>query len=213
MWNKRNLFTGWVDVPLSEHGVQEALKAGQLIADIPLDVIFCSTLNRGINTAMLAMTKHTSKKTPVIIHDFGKLAEWGTIYSEAAIQDTIPVFLAWQLNERMYGRLQGLNKQETMDRFGKDQVHLWRRSYKDAPPEGESLEMTALRTIPFFEHTILPYLQKEKNVLISAHGNSLRACVKYIENIDDSHISQREIATGEPLCYDYTQNKFTPVTL
>jgi 2,3-bisphosphoglycerate-dependent phosphoglycerate mutase len=213
MWNKHNLFTGWVDVPLSKSGVQEALNAGKEIADIPLDVIFCSTLNRGINTAMLAMTEHHSQKTPVIIHESGNLEKWGKIYSESAIQDTIPVFCAWQLNERMYGRLQGLNKKETMDTFGKEQVQIWRRSYKEAPPEGESLEMTLERTLPFFKNTILPYLQKGKNVLISAHGNSLRACVKYIENIDDSSISQREIATGKPFAYEYHHNICTPSTL
>jgi 2,3-bisphosphoglycerate-dependent phosphoglycerate mutase len=213
MWNKKNLFTGWVDIPLSSKGVQEALHAGERIANIPFDVIFCSTLNRGISTAMLAMTKHHSQKVPVIIHNSGKLADWGKIYSEAAAAGTIPVFCADPLNERMYGHLQGLNKQETMDKFGKEQVHIWRRSYKEAPPEGESLEMTTNRTIPYFEEVILPFLQDGKSVLISAHGNSLRACIKYIESIDDAAISNLEIATGEPLAYEYKNRTFIKATI
>jgi 2,3-bisphosphoglycerate-dependent phosphoglycerate mutase len=138
MWNKKNLFTGWVDVPLSEKGIDEAIEAGKRIQNLPIDIIFSSTLVRGLMTAMLAMAYHKSGKTPVVLHEEGKLKSWAQVYSEKAKEEIIPVLCADELNERMYGNLQGLNKQETRDKFGADQVKLWRRSYKVAPPEGES---------------------------------------------------------------------------
>ncbi len=208
MWNKKNLFTGWVDVPPSPKGIEEALSAGKIIADIPIDVIFCSTLVRGMMTAMLAMSVHKEGKTPVVIHDEGKLKEWSTIYSKKAEADTVPVFCDDALNERMYGELQGLNKQETRDKFGDEQVKLWRRSYKTRPPNGESLELTTERTIPYFDDVIVPQLKAGKNILISAHGNSLRGCVKDIEELSDDEIVLREIATGVPLFYKWENNRF-----
>lgn len=208
MWNKRNLFTGWVDVPLSEKGIEEAMHAGKLLANVPFDVIFCSTLMRGLMTAMLVMSVHHSGKTPVMVHSKGKLHEWGNIYSEEAKKNMIPVFSAWELNERMYGKLQGLNKKETMQQYGEEQVKLWRRSYRTSPPEGESLEMTLERTLPYFKTNVMPYLQEGKNVLISAHGNSLRACVKYIEGLGEEEIVGLEIATGVPLIYQWRSGAF-----
>lgn len=208
MWNKRNLFTGWVDIPLSEKGIEEALHAGKELANIPFDVIFCSTLVRGLMTAMLVMSVHHSGKTPVVRHSTGKLSEWGHIYSAETERDVIPVFSAWQLNERMYGNLQGLNKKETMQKYGEEQVKIWRRSYAVCPPEGESLEMTTERTIPYFKKHIMPYLEEGKNVLVSAHGNSLRACVKYIENLNADEVVRLEIATGVPLVYEWSSGVF-----
>lgn len=208
MWNQKNLFTGWVDVPLSEKGTQEALQAGRAIADIPIDTIFCSTLIRGIQTAMLAMTLHHSKKTPVIMHEAGKLKEWAQIYSEKAKEGIIPVYCAWELNERMYGQLQGLNKKETMQQYGEKQVQIWRRSYSTAPPDGESLEMTTKRTIPYFEKKIMPYLREGKNVLVSAHGNSLRACIKDIDKLTDDQVVHLELATGVPILYEWGKAGF-----
>jgi len=128
VWNKKNLFTGWVDVPLSEKGIEEALLAGTRMQDLPIDVIFCGTLIRGIMTAMLTMVRHRSGKTPVILHKGGKMEEWAKIHSEEMKKEVIPVICADDLNERMYGDLQGLNKEETRKKFGADQVKLWRRT-------------------------------------------------------------------------------------
>jgi len=134
-WNKMNLFTGWVDIPLTEKGIEEALHGGRLIRDMPIDVIFTSSLIRAQMTAMLAMSQHHSGKVPVFLHiGEGKMEEWSKIYSQETQEKTIPVIRCWELNERMYGELQGLNKAETAEKFGAEQVQLWRRSYDIAPP-------------------------------------------------------------------------------
>lgn len=208
MWNKNNLFTGWVDVPLSEKGIHEAIEAGRQLASVPIDVIFCSTLVRAMMTTMLAMSVRHDGKTPVVQHAEGLLSSWSKIYSEQALANIIPVFCNDALNERMYGELQGLNKRETMDAYGEEQVKLWRRSYSVRPPNGESLELTTKRTIPYFESTIMPEIKAGKNVLVSAHGNSLRACVKDIEGLSDDEVVSLEIATGEPIIYEWEENKF-----
>jgi len=130
MWNEKNLFTGCVDVPLTPTGVKEAIEAGKRICNIPIDVIFTSAMIRSQMTAMLAMMQHRRKKVPIITHKESEQAHsWSQIYSEHTRKQSVPVITAWQLNERMYGELQGLNKQETAERFGKEQVHEWRRSY------------------------------------------------------------------------------------
>ena len=165
-WNQKNRFTGWVDVPLSKDGIVEAQKAGRAISHIPVDVIFISSLMRAQMTAMIAMTEHESDKTPVISHQGeGKLEEWAKIYDPNAEKHTIPVYKSWEINERMYGELQGLDKDETREKFGADQVKIWRRSFDTPPPNGESLEMTAERSIPYFKNKIVPLLKDGKNVL------------------------------------------------
>lgn len=209
-WNQLNLFTGWVDVPLSEIGIQEALHAGDLIKDVPIDVIFTTTLVRAQMTAFLAMSKHHSGKVPVLLHrGEGKLEEWGKIWGKEAEQQTIPVFKSWELNERMYGELQGLNKSETMKKFGEDQVKLWRRSYDTPPPNGESLFMTASRSIPYFKENIIPFLKEGKNVLVSAHGNSLRSIIMELDHLSTQEVLHLEIATGVPILYKYVNSTFT----
>ena len=206
-WNKRNLFTGWVDVPLSEKGVQEAIEGGEKIKDIPIDVIFISSLTRSHMTAFLAMLNHSGKKVPVIDHKGeGKLDEWGKIHSEKTQKEIIPVYHSWHLNERMYGDLQGVNKKELAEIHGKEQVQIWRRSYKVSPPGGESLEMTAKRTIPYFKNKIVPFLEEGKNVFVSAHGNSLRAIVMYLDNLNADEVVKLEIATGDPIIYYYEES-------
>lgn len=213
-WNHFNLFTGWVDIPLSQKGIQEALAGGKLIKNLPIDIIFMSSLIRSQMTAMLATASHASGKVPVVIHEEeGKMSEWAAIHNPLAESNTIPTFVAWQLNERMYGELQGLNKKETMDKYGAEQVKLWRRSYDIAPPNGESLEMTAARAIPYFQERIEPHLSQEKNVFISAHGNSLRAIVMSIEKLSKEEVLQLELATGEPLLYDYVKGKYKRIYL
>jgi 2,3-bisphosphoglycerate-dependent phosphoglycerate mutase len=202
------MFTGWVDIPLSEKGIEEAIKAGKAIRDIPIDIIFCSTLIRATMTAMIAMAYHSDEKTPVIQHKAGKLHSWGKIYSPEEEKRTVPVFMNDALNERMYGELQGLNKQAMREQFGAEQVQIWRRSYSTPPPSGESLEMTTERSIPYFVSTILPKLHQGMNVLVSAHGNSLRGIVKYLDNLSADEVVHLEIATGVPLFYQFTGEKY-----
>jgi len=150
VWNKKNVFTGWVDVPLSTNGIDEALKAGERLSDISFDVVYTSVQIRAIQTAMIALARSKNDKTPVIIHSEGKMAEWTEIYSEEMKKNIVPVYRDWHLNERYYGELQGKNKAETAEAYGAEQVHLWRRSYDIPPPKGECLKDTAERTIPFF---------------------------------------------------------------
>jgi 2,3-bisphosphoglycerate-dependent phosphoglycerate mutase len=209
-WNLQNLFTGWVDIPLSTQGIQEALKGGERIKHIPIDVIFTSSLIRAQMTAILAMSVHQSGKIPVIQHTGeGRLEEWAIIHSEEANALTIPVFRAWELNERMYGELQGVNKEAMMKKYGKEQVHIWRRSFDVPPPAGESLKMTAARSIPYFEKTILPYLQQGKNVFIAAHGNSLRSIIMQLDQLTPEQVVNLELATGEPILYNFYNGQFT----
>ena len=207
MWNKENLFTGWVDVPLSPKGIQEAVEAGKVLDSYDIDVVFTSVLIRGIMTAMLALS-NKGDKTPVIFHEDGRMHAWGEIYSEKSLKNILPVYENEALNERMYGRLQGLNKKETADKYGAEQVHTWRRSYNVCPPDGESLEMTLERTLPYFESTILPVLKEGKTVLVSAHGNSLRAIIKHIEKLNDDEIVRYELATGVPITYAFMDENF-----
>lgn len=203
LWNDLNRFTGWVDVPLSTKGVREAETAGEKIADFPVDVIFTSTLIRAQTTAMLVMNKHKSGKTPVILHPGeGKMEEWSHIYDKEAFESLIPTYEAWQLNERMYGELQGLNKDEARARFGAEQVHIWRRSYDVPPPGGESLKLCSERTLPYYREKIVPELKKGKNVLVVAHGNSLRSIIMLLDNLTEKQILEYELKTGDPQIYD-----------
>jgi len=203
-WNEQNLFTGWVDIPLSEAGIREAIEGGKKIRDLPIDTIFTSTLVRAHMTLALAMLQHASKKVPVFLHlGQGKLDEWGQIYGEEAKKTVIPVYSAWELNERMYGRLQGLNKAETAKQFGAEQVQTWRRSFDTAPPGGESLAMTAARALPYFKKEILPRLQRNENILVCAHGNSLRAIVMNLDGLNKDQVVKLELPTGEPIIYEF----------
>ncbi|MEB2793748.1 MAG: 2,3-bisphosphoglycerate-dependent phosphoglycerate mutase [Caldisphaeraceae archaeon] len=175
LWNKENRFTGWVDVPLTEKGRQEAIRAGFLLKDYKFDVAYTSVLQRAIETLDLVLMVLGYK---------------------------IPVIKDWRLNERNYGDLQGLNKAETARKYGDEQVRIWRRSYRVKPPNGESLEDTQKRTIPFFKNAIAMDLKYQKNVLVVAHGNSLRSIVMYIENIPEDVIPKVEIPTGQPIIYE-----------
>jgi 2,3-bisphosphoglycerate-dependent phosphoglycerate mutase len=181
VWNAANRFTGWTDVDLSEKGVEEADEAGLQLADIRFDVVHTSDLIRAQRTAEIIMGHNQ------------------------ASGDDVPTRYDWRLNERHYGALQGLNKTETAEKHGAEQVHVWRRSYDVAPPEGESLEMTAQRTIPYFIDEIVPDLEGGLNVLVSAHGNSLRSIVMHIESISPEEIVSLEIPTGEPIHYTYDE--------
>ncbi|KAJ4951379.1 hypothetical protein NE237_028211 [Protea cynaroides] len=209
LWNEKNLFTGCVDVPLTRKGVEEALEAGQRISNIPVDMIYTSALIRAQMTAMLAMTQHRRKKVPIIIHNESEQAKaWSQVFSEETKKQSIPVIAAWQLNERMYGELQGLNKQETADRYGKEKVHDWRRSYDIPPPNGESLEMCAERAVAYFKEQIEPQLLSGKNVMIAAHGNSLRSIIMYLDKLTSQEVISLELSTGIPMLHIFKEGKF-----
>jgi 2,3-bisphosphoglycerate-dependent phosphoglycerate mutase len=204
-WNAKNLFTGWVDVDLSEKGVKEAKRAGELLKEknILPDIVHTSLLRRAIKTANIAL--------------------------DAADRHWIPVKRNWRLNERHYGALQGKNKKETLEQFGEEQFMLWRRSYDVPPPEidpksefsqvndpryadikppvlTEALKNVLIRFMPYFEKEIIPDLDSGKTVLVAAHGNSLRALVKHLDNISDEEISGLNIPTGIPLYYELDEN-------
>lgn len=176
-WNKLNLFTGWKDPDLTEKGVSEAKAGGQLLKQqgFHFDVAFTSALKRAQRTLQLF------------------LAELG--------QTSLLTHKDQALNERDYGELSGLNKDDARKRWGEDQVHIWRRSYDVPPPGGESLKDTAARVLPYFESTIVPELKAGRNVLVAAHGNSLRALIMKLENLTGEQIVARELATGVPIIY------------
>ncbi|CAN0877368.1 2,3-bisphosphoglycerate-dependent phosphoglycerate mutase 1 [Linum grandiflorum] len=209
LWNEKNLFTGCVDVPLTKKGVEEAVEAGKRISNIPVDMIYTSALIRAQMTAMLAMTQHRRKKVPIIMHNENEQARsWSQVFSEDTMKQSIPVVTAWQLNERMYGELQGLNKQETADRYGNEKVHEWRRSYDIPPPSGESLEMCAERAVAYFRDYIEPQLQSGKNVMIAAHGNSLRSIIMYLDKLTSQEVVSLELSTGIPMLYLFKEGRF-----
>lgn len=208
-WNKLNRFTGWVDIPLSKRGIEEAIEGGKKIKDYPIDVIFTSKLARAEMTAYLAMSEHSSKKVPLILHTGdGKMENWAKIYADDLKDQLIPVIRNVALNERMYGELQGLNKAETIKKYGEAQVKIWRRSYNVPPPNGESLEMTAKRAIPYFNNSIIPFLEEGKNVFISAHGNSLRSIIMHLESLSEDEVVNLELKTGQPIIYEYSLGEF-----
>ena len=182
-WNEKNLFTGWKNPPLTELGKQEAKRAGIKIKSLRLDfdLHFTSELMRAQST--------------------------GEIIQEE-INQKILTFSNVALNERDYGDLSGLNKDEARKEWGEEQVHIWRRSYDVPPPGGESLKDTLNRVLPYFEKKIKPELDKKKNILITAHGNSLRALIKNIENISSNDIVKLEIATGEPIVYSLIEENY-----
>ncbi|KAL8472067.1 hypothetical protein ACS0TY_029334 [Phlomoides rotata] len=209
MWNEKNLFTGCVDVPLTSKGVEEAIEAGKRISNLPLDIIYTSTLIRAQMTTMLALTQHHCMKVPTVMHHRTEQARtWSQIYSEETKKQTIPVVKAWQLNERMYGDLQGLNKQETAEQYGKEQVYNWRRSYRVRPPNGESLEMCLGRAVTFFKEQIEPHLLKGEHLMVVAHANSLRSIIMYLDKLSSEEVINLELSTGVPMLYIYKGGNF-----
>jgi 2,3-bisphosphoglycerate-dependent phosphoglycerate mutase len=176
-WNLKNLFTGWKDPDLTEKGIAEARAAGQKLKGqgLSFDIAFTSALTRAQHTLQLM------------------LGELG--------QTSLPVIQDEALNERDYGELSGLNKDDARAKWGEDQVHVWRRSYDVPPPGGESLKDTLARTLPYFVQEILPFVLRGKRTLVAAHGNSLRALIMVLEHLTPEQIVQRELATGAPLIY------------
>ena len=182
-WNKKNLFTGWKDPKLTARGVEEAIKAGDELkgSGYSFDKMYTSELFRAQET--------------------------GRIILDRMGLDSIEVIKDLSLNERNYGDLAGLNKDDARKKWGEDQVHIWRRSFDVPPPGGESLKDTAERVLPYFKINIIPQLAEGLNILIAAHGNSLRALVMEIEKISPDEIVKLEIATGIPLVYKYSENE------
>ena len=182
-WNKKNLFTGWKDPKLTARGVEEAIKAGDELkgSGYSFDKMYTSELFRAQET--------------------------GRIILDRMGLDSIEVIKDLSLNERNYGDLAGLNKDDARKKWGEDQVHIWRRSFDVPPPGGESLKDTAERVLPYFKKNIIPQLAEGLNILIAAHGNSLRALVMEIEKISPDKIVKLEIATGVPLVYKYSENE------
>ncbi|KXK45655.1 MAG: phosphoglycerate mutase 1 family protein [Chlorobi bacterium OLB5] len=179
-WNLENRFTGWIDIPLSPNGEEEARIAGEKLKGMKFDHAFTSALIRAQKTYSIA----------------AQVAGFNNLVCE---KDEA-------LNERMYGDLQGLNKDECREKFGKDQVHIWRRSYDIPPPGGESLKNTAERVLPYYYKRIEPKLREGKNILIVAHGNSLRALIMHLEKMSGEDIIKVEIPTGVPILYELDDN-------
>ncbi len=188
-WNFENRFTGWQNVPLTKKGEIEAKKAGELLKKnkIYIDYVFSSVLERANKTAEIALKEADLNN----LWDKGKLI---MIKNE-------------NLNERDYGDLVGLNKQETAEKFGKEQVHIWRRSYETPPPNGESLKDVVDRVSPYFKNNIKPFLEQNKNIIVVAHGNSLRAMMIEIGMYKPKDISSIELPTGLPLCINFNKLK------
>ena len=182
-WNKKNLFTGWKDPKLTARGVEEAIKAGDELkgSGYSFDKMYTSELFRAQETGRIILDRMGLNSTEVI-------------------KDL-------SLNERNYGDLAGLNKDDARKKWGEDQVHIWRRSFDVPPPGGESLKDTAERVLPYFKQNIIPQLAEGLNILVAAHGNSLRALVMEIEKISPDDIVKLEIATGVPLVYKYSGNE------
>ena len=181
-WNKKNLFTGWKDPDLTEKGVKEAIEAGLALKDsgYKFDIMFTSVLLRAKRTGKL------------ILEQMG--------------QEDLKTFENEALNERNYGDLVGLNKDDARKKWGEDQVYKWRRSFDIAPPGGESLKMTAERVLPYFEETILPLLKEKSDILVAAHGNSLRALVMQLDKLNSDEVVKLEIPTGMPICYSINEH-------
>jgi 2,3-bisphosphoglycerate-dependent phosphoglycerate mutase len=200
-WNLENRFTGWMDIPLSMKGSQEATSAGKKLRNMRFDTIYISHLLRAIQTLHYILLELQDKRIPIIYHEEQRIHNWEHYIGDR--NNEIPIYQSVDLAERYYGDLQGLNKAETMKKYGENQVHLWRRSYDVNPPNGESLKDTCERTIPYYKNHILPELQAGKTILIVAHGNSLRSIIKYVENISDKDIPNVEIPTGVPIIYTF----------
>jgi len=201
-WNLEDRFTGWVDVPLSKKGIDEAISAGKKLSNYEFDTMYVSHMFRAIQTLHYILIESSSKKTPIIKHEDKRISKWELNYFGDP-KNEIPVYQSVELAERYYGDLQGLNKQKTREKYGAEQVKLWRRSFDINPPNGESLKDTSERTIPYFKKHILRDLKEGKNVLVSAHGNSLRSIVMFVENISEEEIPNVEIPTGVPIVYTF----------
>jgi len=203
-WNLKNIFTGKVDIPLSKKGIKEAEKCAHILRKIEFDIAFTSKLARAEETLMIILSEQ--KKVGIVLHNSKKEKEWNKHYTRWK-RNELPIYTSSAITERYYGRLQGFNKNTARKKYGKMKVFLWRRSWDVRPPMGESLKDTYRRVIPYFKRKIMKEVEKKKNVIVTAHGNSLRAIIKYIENISNEDIPYLEIPTGKPIIYRYYRGK------
>lgn len=205
-WNLDDRFAGWTDGPLAKDSDLFAKVFAKQFSKLVIDKAYCSSQFRSMAT-VASIYSYISEKYPMFIHiDGGKMQEWGK-YQEPS-QNELPVYTTKLLNERYYGDLQGLNKAKTAEKFGKEQAHIWRRSYNVRPPGGESLKDTCKRVTPFFKKHIQKDLDEGKNILVAASHNSLRAIVKYIENIQDNDIVNVELPFGSLVHYNFDGKAF-----
>ena len=203
-WNLENRFTGWTDIPLIKDTSKIAKKQTKKIFKNKIDIIYTSSLFRNMQT-VAEIFKFLPDKYPIFIHlDDKKMKDWGKFKSFS--KNELLVYVSSNLNERYYGNLQGLNKEETIKKYGEKKVHLWRRSYDIKPPRGESLKDVYERTTPFYKRYIEKDLRKGKNILLVASHNSLRAIVKYIEKIPNEEIINLEIPFGGMIEYTFDKN-------
>jgi len=199
-WNQENRFTGWVDVPLAKGQEKMAKACAKIIFKNRIDVVYSSSLFRNMDT--VAEILEHEKKYPLFIHiDKSRMKDWSR-FIDISNKD-IPVYVTEKLNERFYGKLQGMDKQKVIKKYGEEKVRLWRRSYNIAPPVGESLKDVFKRTTPFYKKYVEPELKKGRNVLLVGSHNPLRAIVKHIEKISEKDIIDFEIAFGGLLEYDF----------
>lgn len=201
-WNRTNRFTGWADISLTSVGVQESLICAEKLEGLQFNVAFTSNLIRAKQALFLVFSEQNL--TGVLQHQKNDYKKYQTFQKSG---NEIPVYAAEELNERYYGDLQGMDKNEAGKKYGKNLVLNWRRSWDGIPPKGESLKDTYQRVVPYFKKLILPELKNKKNVLVSAHGNSLRTIIKYIDHISDKDIPSLEFLTGTFIIYKYDEGK------
>ena len=206
-WNLENRFAGWTDGPLSKEGADAAKSVAEGLVGQKFDIIYTSPLVRNMQTVIKVLRNIDSDKYPFFLHlDGGKMQKWGN-YTDISEND-VPAYVSENLNERYYGELQGLNKEETIKKYGEEKVHSWRRSYSIAPPGGESGKDVYKRTVPFYQKFIEKDLKAGENVLVVASHNSLRAIVKYAENISDEKIIDLELPFGALIKYEFDGERY-----
>lgn len=199
-WNLEQRFSGWVDVPLTNKGIEEANACAEKLKNLEVDVAFTSNLERAHSTLSLVLAQQYYNG--YFVHHEDEYHAHRYLPRDIDKED-IPIYSSTHLNERYYGDLQGIRKKLARERYGEEQVFEWRRSYNGVPPGGESLAQTYERVIPYFDKQIMDQVRMEKNVLVSAHGNTLRCVVKYIEGITEEKIPYLELNTGKVIIYKY----------
>lgn len=203
-WNKDKEFAGWADNPLSKEGILAAPEIARKLVNEKIDVVYTSELIRNKET-VVRLFEHFPDRYPLFMHlNGGKMQQWGK-FTDMSNQD-VPVYVSEKLNERYYGALQGLIHEDVIKKYGEERVHLWRRDYKIRPPKGESLKDVYNRAVPFFKKYILKELSQNKNVLVVASHNSLRAIVKFVEHIPDKDIANLELPFGSLIQYEFNGN-------
>ncbi len=207
-WNLCNRFTGWIDVPLSIKGIQEAEACAIHCKKYSYAAAFTSDLTRAQSTLLIILSQQ--ERTGIFQHDDPKYLHW-THSSNKCGSDDLPIFASDALNERYYGALQGLEKHEAEAEYGAANVLSWRRSYRAQPPGGESLAEAHARTTPFLLSEILPRVERGENIIVTAHGNTLRGIIKHLEGLSDEQIAFVDLPEAMPLIYDYQDGKYSRI--